>query len=76
MRSCPTATDGGTTPITSSLEIERKYDVDEALVVPDLAQLPGVGSVTAERVHALKATYYRLEAEMMLAEAVNGERPQ
>lgn len=58
MRSCPTATDGGATPITSSLEVERKYDVDEALVVPDLAQLPGVGSVTAERVHALKATYF------------------
>jgi len=39
------------------LEVERKYDADEELVVPDLGDLPGVTSVTEPETAVLTATY-------------------
>ena len=42
---------------TASVEIERKYDVDAATAVPDLAGLDGVAQVAPAQVHELVATY-------------------
>ena len=39
------------------LEIETKYDVDEAFSVPDLADLPGVATVAGPEEHRLEAVY-------------------
>lgn len=39
------------------LEIERKYDADDAFVLPDPAGLPGVATVSAPVEHALEAVY-------------------
>ncbi|MFZ2012274.1 MAG: CYTH and CHAD domain-containing protein [Nocardioides sp.] len=39
------------------LEIERKYDVDDGFVVPDLADLSGVASVSVPEEESLTATY-------------------
>jgi hypothetical protein len=45
--------------VRSSIEVERKYDVpDLDLAVPDLAGVPGVGSVSAPEEHLLEAVYY------------------
>lgn len=42
----------------TTLEIERKYDVDSTAVIPpDLTELPGVVAVTAPEVHELIAHY-------------------
>src|SRR4051812_41826467 len=40
------------------LEVETKYDVDEAFVVPDVAGLAGVASVDAPVEHQLEAVYF------------------
>jgi len=40
------------------LEIERKFDVDERFVLPDLAGVPGVAEVRGPVEHALDAAYY------------------
>src|SRR3954468_10455157 len=40
------------------LEIERKFDVDERFVLPDLAGLPGVAEVWEPVEHVLEAAYY------------------
>ena len=40
------------------LEIERKFDVDEAFTLPDLGALPGVGAVREPVEHALEAAYH------------------
>ncbi len=50
------------------LEIERKYDVGEAFVLPDLAGLPGVGTVAEPVEHHLEAAYYDT-ADLRLARA-------
>lgn len=41
----------------SSLEVERKYDVDPGLPMPELTGLPGVAAVTTD-VHMLEAVYF------------------
>lgn len=41
----------------SSLEIERKYDVDEATPLPDWRRLPGVASIGAAEHRQLDARY-------------------
>lgn len=43
---------------SASVEIERKYDVDAAAVMPDLAGLQGVARVAPAQVHELVATYF------------------
>lgn len=43
--------------VTRAVEVERKYDADEA-VRPDLTGLPGVAEVDGPTVHQLDATYY------------------
>jgi CHAD domain-containing protein len=40
------------------LEVEAKYDVDEAFEVPDLSGLPGVASIDAPVEHHLEAVYF------------------
>ena len=40
------------------LEIERKFDVDETFVLPDLACVPGVAEIRGPVEHALEAEYY------------------
>jgi CHAD domain-containing protein len=40
------------------LEIERKYEADDELVVPDLASVAGVATVTDPVEHLLTATYF------------------
>jgi CHAD domain-containing protein len=40
------------------LEIERKFDVDEAFVLPALDDVPGVSEVRGPVEHALEAAYY------------------
>jgi CHAD domain-containing protein len=42
---------------TAALEIERKYDVETATSVPDLADVPGVAAIALPEVHELVATY-------------------
>ncbi|MFS0867732.1 CYTH domain-containing protein [Microbacterium sp. 179-B 1A2 NHS] len=46
-----------TTEPEHSLEIERKYDVDEDTPLPDWAALPGIASVDAPEVRELDARY-------------------
>ncbi len=53
---------------TEHVEIERKFDVGEAFVLPDLAGVPGVASIGAPVVHELDATYYDT-ADLRLARA-------
>jgi len=50
------------------LEIERKFDVDEAFVLPGLSGLPGVADVRGPVEHALEATYHDT-ADLRLARA-------
>ena len=50
------------------LEIERKFDVDEAFALPDLVGVAGVAEVRAPVKHALEATYYDT-ADLRLARA-------
>jgi len=40
------------------LEVEAKYDVEETFVVPELGNVPGVGSVDAPVEHHLEAVYF------------------
>ncbi|MEI4271694.1 CYTH and CHAD domain-containing protein [Klenkia sp. LSe6-5] len=53
---------------TEHTEIERKFDVDEAFVLPDLSAVPGVASAGEAVVHDLQATYYDT-ADLRLARA-------
>ncbi|SCX58636.1 CHAD domain-containing protein [Klenkia marina] len=53
---------------TEHTEIERKFDVEETFVVPDLSGVPGVASVGEPVVHELSATYYDT-ADLRLARA-------
>lgn len=55
----------GTESVT---EVERKYDVDESVVVPPLHGLPGVRSVAQPVEHRLDATYFDTE-DLALARA-------
>ncbi|MCZ2806968.1 CYTH and CHAD domain-containing protein [Modestobacter sp. VKM Ac-2983] len=50
------------------VEIERKFDVDEAFELPDLGGAPGVVEVRAPVEHALEAAYYDT-ADLRLARA-------
>jgi CHAD domain-containing protein len=50
------------------LEIERKFDVDETFVLPDLTGVPGVADVREPVEHALEAAYY-YTADLRLARA-------
>ena len=43
---------------TTVIEIERKYDVDDDVVLPDLVGLPETAQVDPQRTLALSATYY------------------
>lgn len=51
-----------------SIEVERKYDVDDAALEPDWSDLPGVASADLEEVRELDARYLDT-AEMHLAQA-------
>lgn len=53
---------------TEHVEIERKFDVEEAFALPDLSGVPGVAAVGAPVVHDLAATYYDT-ADLRLARA-------
>ncbi len=44
--------------MATQVEIESKFDVDEAFALPDLLRLPGVASVEDPQEHALEATYF------------------
>ena len=50
------------------LETERKFDVDEAFALPDLAAVPEVAEVREPVEHALEAAYYDT-ADLRLARA-------
>jgi inorganic triphosphatase YgiF len=41
-----------------SVEVEQKFDVDEAVAVPDFSELPGVAVVGEPEVRELDARYY------------------
>ena len=43
---------------SQGIEIEKKYDVDEAAVVPSLAELPGVARVGEPHVATLEGVYF------------------
>jgi inorganic triphosphatase YgiF len=43
---------------TRSVEVERKYDVDEVAAVPDWSRLPGVHAVGEPEVRELDARYF------------------
>jgi len=43
---------------TSAVEVERKYDVDAGQRLPDLGDVDGVSSVSAQETAQLEATYY------------------
>ena len=43
---------------TTTLEVERKYDVDAGTPMPVLTGLPGVAAVDEPQVHELVATYF------------------
>jgi len=43
---------------SQGIEIEKKYDVDDAAVVPSLAELPGVARVGEPHVATLEAVYF------------------
>jgi CHAD domain-containing protein len=45
-------------PLTSQTEIERKYDADDSVVVPDLSTVPGVSRVTPPEIVQLRAVYF------------------
>lgn len=51
---------------TERLEVERKYDVDEAAGVPELHGLPGVARVEQPVEHDLEAVYFD-SADLVLA---------
>ncbi len=51
-----------------SVEVERKYDVDDDTKLPDWTALPGVGSVGVAEVRALDARYFDTE-DLSLARA-------
>jgi len=53
---------------TEHTEIERKFDVEETFVLPDLSGVPGVASVGEPVVHDLDAAYYDT-ADLRLARA-------
>ncbi|HEX2807879.1 MAG TPA: CYTH and CHAD domain-containing protein, partial [Kineosporiaceae bacterium] len=62
----PPAADG---PVVVA-EIERKFEVDEGFVLPDVSDLPGIGGVAEPRKQHLDATYFdtadlRLEANKL-----------
>ncbi|MDF0529945.1 CYTH and CHAD domain-containing protein [Tsukamurella sp. 8F] len=44
------------------LEIETKYEVDDAVAAPDLTNVPGVASTSTDEVFHLNATYFDTEA--------------
>ena len=44
--------------VTEQLEVERKYDVDTAFVLPDLQAVPGVAVADPPAVHDLRAVYH------------------
>lgn len=44
--------------ISSFLEVEAKFAIDEHSPVPDLSTLPGVESIASTRAHDLSAIYY------------------
>lgn len=52
----------------TALEVERKYDVSAYLLVPELADLPGVASVPPPVEHLLEAVYFDT-ADLRLREA-------
>lgn len=47
---------------TRTVEVERKYDVDETAVLPDWSALPGVVSVGEAEVRELDARYFDTDA--------------
>lgn len=63
---------------TEAIEIERKYEVDDDTLVPDLAELPGVAALGDVRTHHLVADYldtadYRLaQAKVTLRRRTGG----
>ena len=56
------------------LEIERKYDVDDGFVVPDLADLSGVASISAPEEECLSATYFDTDDRALLHAAMTLRR--
>jgi CHAD domain-containing protein len=56
------------------LEIERKYDVDDAFVVPDLADLSGVASVSDPEEEHLTATYLDTDDRTLLESGITLRR--
>jgi CHAD domain-containing protein len=59
---------------TEQLEIETKYDVDEAASLPALHELPGVASVAQPVELDLEAVYYDTEALTLAANKVTLRR--
>lgn len=56
------------------LEVERKYDADDSLVVPDLADVAGVASVSEPVEHVLDATYFDTDDHRLIAFGVTVRR--
>ena len=56
------------------LEVETKYDVDEAFAVPDLSGLAGVATVDAPVEHQLEAVYFDTEDLRLLRARVTLRR--
>jgi len=54
--------------VTTSREVERKYDLDADVALPDLSHLPGVARVAGPRLHDLAATYFDTD-DLLLAAA-------
>ena len=51
----------GAQAAVSTMEVERKYDVDAVLALPDLAGVEGVSSVSPQERAQLEATYFDTE---------------
>ena len=59
---------------TSSLEIERKYDVGPGATVPDLTGVPGVAEISAPSEHQLEAVYFDTEDRRLRAAGITLRR--
>jgi len=60
--------------VQETVEVERKYDVDESLSLPPLQDLPGVQSVDQPVEHQLEATYFDTEDLTLAAHGITLRR--
>ncbi|WP_336714950.1 CYTH and CHAD domain-containing protein [Arthrobacter sp. USHLN218] len=67
-------TTADTDAVQETVEVERKYDVDESPSLPPLQDLPGVQSVDQPVEHQLEATYFDTEDLTLAAHRITLRR--